>query len=135
MVTYYPAFKEVNFLKCRQSSFEILADDRYCGLFRQKLRLMSTNKCSGAKNALNVTIDMENSHYCMEAVENSSSDGQDSNCVQCLTASASVLHIQGADGTLCMAGIATPTTNECHRKDNELIYYTMIKREMLLEML
>lgn len=136
MVTYYPTFKEGNFLECRQYSFEIFADDRYCGLFRQKLKPISSNKCLGANNTLNVTIDMEQSHYCMEAVlEKNSSDGQDSNCVQCLTASASVLHIQRADGTLCVEGIATPTTNKCLRNEKELLYYTVIKREMLLEML
>lgn len=71
----------------------------------------------------------------MEAVLENPSAGQDSNCVQCLTASASVLHVPQADGTLCVAGIATPTTNECVRNKEELVYYTMINREMLLEIL
>lgn len=71
----------------------------------------------------------------MKAVLETPAAGQDSNCVPCLTASASVLHVPQADGTLCVAGIATPTTNECVRNKTELIYYTMIKREMLLEIL
>ncbi|XP_030246249.1 uncharacterized protein LOC115565305 [Drosophila navojoa] len=90
-----------------------------CGLFQTRLERLSD--CRVPELRLPVRgIDITSTHICARAMPESSarSDG----CINCLTASSSVLHVERADGSLCVAGIATPTTDECNLTDNPVLY-------------
>lgn len=54
------------------------------------------------------------------------------NCKQCLTGSASVLYVQQPNGNVCLAGIATPTSNKC-LISSKPINFTLIKSSLELE--
>lgn len=107
-------------------------DDTPCGIFQRKLKLISFDKCKAIKSDLNVSTIMPHTHICVEPDLEHPPTLQEPNCTQCLTASASVLHVQQDDGNLCVAGIATPTTDVCSENKMEMLYYTIIKKENIL---
>ncbi|KAL7743543.1 hypothetical protein ACLKA6_013349 [Drosophila palustris] len=99
-----------------------------CALFSQQLRLVNSDECINVRSSRQIEgIRWRNSHLCV-LPENRvlvSDAYPRNNCLKCLTASSSVLHLQRPDGSQCVAGIATPTTDEC--LENRLpLYYTNI---------
>ncbi|XP_064538583.1 uncharacterized protein LOC135428470 [Drosophila montana] len=98
--------------------------DSNCALF--KTRLERFNDCTKVELKRQVSgIDTSRTHMCLVPQPNASHGGQGDGCTKCLTASTSVLHVERADGSFCVAGIATPTTNDCI-VNSDPIYYTRI---------
>ncbi|XP_030079298.1 uncharacterized protein LOC115482955 isoform X2 [Drosophila hydei] len=95
-----------------------------CGLF--KLRLERLSDCRVPELSRPVTgINTNATHICVRAMPETSPrlDG----CKNCLTATSSVLHVERSDGSLCVAGIATPTTDECTVNSESTLYTIFVK--------
>lgn len=108
-------------------------NDLPCDLFQQQLTPVGFDKCVGVRNDRNVTAIMPDTHICVEPGLAQPPQDPKSSCIQCLTASSSVLHVHRADGSQCVMGIATPTTNVCLENSKEMLYYTLIKKEYILK--
>ncbi|XP_023176415.1 uncharacterized protein LOC111603168 [Drosophila hydei] len=96
-----------------------------CGLF--KLRLERLSDCRVPELSRPVTgINTNATHICVRAMPETSPrlDG----CKNCLTATSSVLHVERSDGSLCVAGIATPTTDECTVNSDSTLYTIFVNR-------
>ncbi|XP_030567069.1 uncharacterized protein LOC115767069 isoform X2 [Drosophila novamexicana] len=94
-----------------------------CGLF--KTRLERFNDCTKVDLKRQVSGIDKSRNLCLVPQPNASLPGVRDDCTKCLTASTSVLHVERADGSFCVAAIATPTTNDCIVNSGP-IYYTSI---------
>ncbi|EDW58137.1 uncharacterized protein Dvir_GJ15193 [Drosophila virilis] len=95
-----------------------------CGLF--KTRLERFNDCTNKNPG---TID-KSRNLCLVPQRNASHAGVSDDCTKCLTASTSVLHVERADGSFCVAGIATPTTNDCIVNSGPIYYTSIVSRDV-----
>ncbi|XP_034477966.1 uncharacterized protein LOC117784359 [Drosophila innubila] len=103
-----------------------LDESTNCALFSQQMRNVHIDQCRNVENKRQIQgLNFENSHLCFEPETVSSNSRQSEQCLRCLTASSSVLHVQRPDGSYCVAGIATPTTDECV-ENGAPVYYTNI---------
>lgn len=93
-----------------------------CTLFRQELHLISLKKCPN--------VSEDNKHVCVKLGKSFPPPAENTKCTQCLTASASVLHVKQSDGSICVAALATPTTKECNKEKNstEPVSFTIINK-------
>ncbi|XP_032593889.1 uncharacterized protein LOC6565142 [Drosophila grimshawi] len=99
-------------------------DGNNCDLFTTPLVL--SDDCSLVQATRRVEgFDIPGMHLCVKPISGGSHSRQMDSCSKCLTASSSVLHVQRTDGSFCVAGIATPTTNKCVVNNNS-IYYTSV---------
>lgn len=105
-----------------------------CELFEQEVYLEQNSKCRKVQNQRGVK-GLGTSEFCVRvgATVSPVASGE-SQCQKCLTASTSVLHIKKPNGVYCVAGIATPTTNECDEKV-EYLYYTNILEDTISDFL
>ncbi|XP_023034810.1 uncharacterized protein LOC111519279 [Drosophila willistoni] len=91
-----------------------------CDLFQQEMEMLSYGACVNVRNKEGFDVNVTNeSHWCLKPINGRSK----SNCIKCLRGSASVLHVERSDGGICVAGIATPTGDECSPLRSPL-YYT-----------
>lgn len=90
-----------------------------CHLFRQELHLISADKC--------LDVSENDFHVCLKPGKSIPTPAENDKCVQCLTGSASVLHVQRSDGSICVAGLATPTTKVCESSDKP-VSFTIIEK-------
>ncbi|XP_017850569.1 uncharacterized protein LOC108605411 [Drosophila busckii] len=93
-----------------------------CALFKQKLRLLPFKECSRVQNIRQVEQIKRKTHICLMPIEIGAKLGP---CTNCLIPSSSVLEAELQDGSVCVAGIATPTTADCVANMAPL-YYTSI---------
>ncbi|KAL7743542.1 hypothetical protein ACLKA6_013348 [Drosophila palustris] len=91
-----------------------------CAVFKQRVHLVDFNKCPALQD-----IPEPNAHLCVTPGVDDATPGKDDLCSKCLTASSSVLQVERPDGSFCVGGIATPTTNECV-VTGDPIYYTIL---------
>lgn len=92
-----------------------------CNLFRQELHLISLKNCSN--------VSEDNKHVCVKLGKSFPPPAENTKCTQCLTASASVLHVKQSDGSICVAALATPTTKECKNSTTaEPVSFTIINK-------
>lgn len=89
---------------------------------------MEFNICRNVLNTLKVEdIGDANTHVCVTPGRNYVTPDDDNSCSKCLTGTSSVLQLERPDGSYCVGGIATPTTNECNVNDvSDPLYYTLL---------
>lgn len=105
-----------------------------CELFEQEVQLEESSKCKNVQNQRGLK-DLGTSEFCVKVGANVSPvAGGEKRCQKCLTPSTSVLHIKKPNGVYCVAGIATPTTNECD-EGVEYLYYTNILEDTISDFL
>nr|XP_032295926.1 uncharacterized protein LOC6635432 [Drosophila virilis] len=97
-----------------------------CGLF--KTRLERFNDCTKVELKRQVSAIDKSRNLCLVPQRNASHAGVSDECTKCLTASTSVLHVERADGSFCVAGIATPTTNDCIVNSGPIYYTSIVNR-------
>ncbi|XP_068155138.1 uncharacterized protein [Drosophila tropicalis] len=93
-----------------------------CDLFQKEMRMLSYGACVNVRNKERFEVNAtRESHWCLQPIKSRLNTG----CIKCLRGSASVLHVERSDGGICVAGIATPTADECLPLRSPL-YYTSI---------
>ncbi|XP_034484929.1 uncharacterized protein LOC117789871 [Drosophila innubila] len=98
-----------------------------CAMFTKQVQLVDFNKCHNVLSTLKLEdIVGSKTHLCVTPGTDHFTPGDDNRCSKCLTATSSVLHVQRPDGSFCVGGIATPTTNECV-VNSEPLYYTILQ--------
>ncbi|XP_001977670.3 uncharacterized protein LOC6550160 isoform X2 [Drosophila erecta] len=102
-----------------------------CGWFEQEVSLRPFAACnitawSGVRGIESQT------HFCVYPIHMPAATGSGS-CFRCLRAGASVLHAVQADGSACVAGVATPTGGRCYNAANADLYYTSLLNGNVLD--
>ncbi|EDV97601.1 GH14606 [Drosophila grimshawi] len=99
-------------------------DDTNCNMFSS--RLVKSMECANVPVKPEVEgLYIPRTHLCLAPIPADSQPSQNGSCTKCLMASTSVLHLERYDGSICVAGIATPTKSKCVVNKNP-IYYTSI---------
>ncbi|XP_051861033.1 uncharacterized protein LOC117577416 isoform X5 [Drosophila albomicans] len=94
-----------------------------CTKFTMQLQNLNLKECNNVKVTRQIEdLATDQSHFCLRPLP-IYKEGEE--CSKCLTATSSVLHVQRMDGSQCVAGIATPTSNEFIEEDSPL-YFTNI---------
>lgn len=99
-------------------------DGTSCSIFKQKMHLVDFNNCRNVINKNDVVIDSFG-HLCMTPGAEYWTPWEDKRCLKCLIATSSVLQVERLDGSYCVGGIATPTTDDCVVSHDPL-YYTIL---------
>ncbi|XP_060662911.1 uncharacterized protein LOC132795957 [Drosophila nasuta] len=98
-------------------------ENESCTKFTMQLQNLNLTECNNVKVMRQIEdLATDQSHFCLRPLP-IYKDGEE--CSKCLTATSSVLHVQRMDGSQCVAGIATPTSNEFIEEDSPL-YFTNI---------
>ncbi|ALC49995.1 CG15046, partial [Drosophila busckii] len=98
-----------------------------CGLFKTQLRLVDFNECRNVHNEFEMLNISKRTHLCLRPVQNSRTNlSGPNNCQRCLIASSSVLHVEQANGSVCVLGIATPTMADCIQSEGPLYYLGIV---------
>lgn len=117
--------KLTNCFLCGLSTSYLSITGQNCELFEQEVHLEENSKCRKVQNQRGVK-GLGTSQFCVRVGAEVSPVASNGNqCRKCLTPSTSVLHIKKPNGDYCVAGIATPTTNDCD-ESVEYLYYTNI---------
>ncbi|XP_062135269.1 uncharacterized protein LOC133844985 [Drosophila sulfurigaster albostrigata] len=94
-----------------------------CKKYTMQLENLNLNECNNVKVTRQIEdLATDQSHLCLRPIPTFEMKNE---CSKCLTATSSVLHVQRRDGSQCVAGIATPTNNECI-EDESPLYFTNI---------
>ncbi|XP_043659511.1 uncharacterized protein LOC122624134 [Drosophila teissieri] len=102
-----------------------------CEWFAQEVSLRAFGTC-------NITVwsrmrsVQDQTHFCVQPIHMPVTSRSGA-CVRCLRAGASVLHAIHADGSACVAGVATPTGGKCYRSGNASLYYTSLVNGHVLD--
>ncbi|XP_022233188.2 uncharacterized protein LOC111081428 [Drosophila obscura] len=96
-----------------------------CQWFEQEVNIAPFARCDRVSiNRLVTGIDPVN-HFCV-APAGASPPPPPGSCVPCLRGSASGLHVIRGDGTVCLAGVATPTSKACAAGTKHLYYTSLL---------
>ncbi|XP_051860776.1 uncharacterized protein LOC117569060 isoform X4 [Drosophila albomicans] len=94
-----------------------------CKKYTMELENLNLNECKNVKVTRQIEdLATDQSHFCLRPIPTFEMKNE---CSKCLTATSSVLHVQRRDGSQCVAGIATPTNDECI-EDESPLYFTNI---------
>ncbi|XP_062140225.1 uncharacterized protein LOC133848606 [Drosophila sulfurigaster albostrigata] len=107
-------------------------ENESCTKFTMQLQNLNLKECKNVKVTRQIEdLATDQSHFCFRPLPTFERKNE---CSKCLTATSSVLHVERMDGTQCVAGIATPTKNECIEEDTPL-YFTNILRNSVYDFL
>ncbi|KAH8414862.1 hypothetical protein KR215_007588 [Drosophila sulfurigaster] len=107
-------------------------ENESCTKFTMQLQNLNLKECNNVKVTRQIEdLATDQSHFCLRPLPTFERKNE---CSKCLTATSSVLHVERMDGTQCVAGIATPTNNECIEEDTPL-YFTNILRNSVYDFL
>ncbi|KAH8386389.1 hypothetical protein KR093_000178 [Drosophila rubida] len=106
-----------------------------CSKFAQQVQRVNPSECRDVQQQLGAHNLTENqSHLCIQPLAIYASHGGSAECSKCLAYTSSVLHVKRADGSQCVAGIATPAGDECV-ESNGALYFTNILTPAVQEFL
>ncbi|XP_017041928.1 uncharacterized protein LOC108088589 [Drosophila ficusphila] len=102
-------------------------DDVNCEWFEQEVSLKPFGECNVVTT---LKVDGE-SHLCVYPIN--TPEVTKGSCFRCLRAGASVLHAIQADGSVCAAGVATPTGGGCYNIGRADLHYTSLVNQSALD--
>ncbi|XP_033170655.1 uncharacterized protein LOC117147753 [Drosophila mauritiana] len=102
-----------------------------CEWFEQEVSLRPFSTCNITVRSGMRSVESQ-THFCVYPIHMPATTRSGS-CFRCLRAGASVLHAVQADGSACVAGIATPTGGKCYKSGNADLYYTSLVNGNVLD--
>ncbi|EDX02724.2 uncharacterized protein LOC6525795 [Drosophila yakuba] len=102
-----------------------------CEWFEQEVSLRPFSTCNITVWSQMRSVEGQ-THFCVHPIHMPATPRSGS-CVRCLRAGASVLHAVHADGSACVAGVATPTGGKCYRSGNATLYYSSLVNGNVLD--
>ncbi|KAH8288232.1 hypothetical protein KR054_011416, partial [Drosophila jambulina] len=98
-----------------------------CDMFKMEVSLREFSDCHVERNRHVEGIGNQ-THFCVAPLKpQKAAPGA---CVQCLRGTASVLHAVLPDRSVCVAGVATPTSSNCHNPGARLYYTSLMNAEV-----